>query len=181
VRRVGQGGRSEFLCARCGAIVAAPAAGDDGSYSGSCPECGFGFSGAILQAGGRSRFGLGHRREARRSSDPAPLAYATAAQELVHGLWRREMPHSRAVHPTFGSIDPTDGWGDVEVLVNGAKAAFKFLRQGDEWVALASLADESTVSIESRHADPSELGLIRLKDLSAYLDDDAFPWRREPN
>lgn len=117
----------------------------------------------------------------RRSSDPAPLAYATAAQELVHGLWRREMPHSRAVHPPFGSIDPTDGWGDVEVLVNGAKAAFKFLRQGDEWVALASLADESTVSIESRHADPSELGLIRLKDLSAYLDDDAFPWRREPN
>lgn len=239
------------MCARCGAIVAAPAPGKDGSYTGSCPECGLGFSGALMQPRRRRLFAIGRRREARRSAaamrrsenefeavfsrppfdvyglgdhwqgrrwpagvgrsnntvdrielghgdphdetapeirvatrrspDPAPVVYATAAQELVHRLWRHEMPHSTAVRAPFRTADPTDGWDDVDLVVGGATIAFRLLRHGDEWVAIASLADESTVTIETRHANPSELRLIHLDDLSTYLDGGAFPWRPQPN
>lgn len=223
---MGLGGGSDFWCTRCGAVVAAPAPGKDGSYTGSCPECGLGSSGALLQARRGRRFGISRRREARRSaegmrrfenefeavfshppfavgglgdhwqgrrwpagvgrsnntverielghgdphddsapeirvatsrsSDPAPVVHATAAQGLVHRLWRHEMPHTAATRAPFGTADPTDGWDDVGLLVDGVGAAFKLLRHGDGWVALAALADESTVTIEARHVDPSD-------------------------
>lgn len=248
---MGSGAGSDFLCTRCGAIVTTPAPGDDGSYTGSCPECGLGFSGALMQARTPRRFGLGRRREARRSadamrgfeddakevfsrppfdvygldaqwqdrrwpagigrsngtverielghgdphdpnaleirvathrsSDPAPVVYATAAQELVHHLWRPGMPHSKAVRAPFRTADPTDGWDDLDLLMDGTSAAFKLLRHGDEWVAIAALPDHATVTVETRHADPSAIRLVRLHDLSAYLDGGAFPWGVEPN
>lgn len=251
MRRVELGGGSDFLCTRCGAVVAAPAPGKDGSYTGSCPECGLGFSGAVMRARTPVRFGFARQREARRaaeamrrfendfesvfsrppfhvyglgdhwlgrrwpagvgrsndivesielghgdphddsateirvatrwSSDPAPVVYATAAQELVHRIWRHEMPRSKAVRAPFGTADPTDGWDEVDLNVHGAGAAFKLLRHGGEWVAIAALPDGSTVTIETRHAEPEGIRLVRLNDLSAYLDDGAFPWRREPN
>lgn len=91
------------------------------------------------------------------------------------------MPHSKAVRAGFGTADPTDGWDDLDLLIDGAAAAFKLLRHGEEWVAISALPNHSTVTVEARHADPSAVRLVRLHELSAYLDGGAFPWRVEPN
>lgn len=246
VASVGHSDDTSFLCARCGAAVPVPAEGTEGSYTGSCPECGLGFSRDRLHAPRSSRFGIRRRRAARRSADamrqfeaefeavfsrppfaaygldehwqgprwpagvgrsngtvetielghgnphdnsapeirvvtrrspePVALAYATMAQQLVHRFWRPGMPNSRAVRAPFGTDDPTDGWDDVELLVNEATTAFKILTRDDDWAAIAAVSDGSTISVEVRHAEPGKVHLVRLDDLSAYLDD-AFPWR----
>jgi hypothetical protein len=105
--------------------------------------------------------------------DPGGMQEATAAQGLAQHLWLEGGDHD-AVRPTFTSPDPTESWGDLALMVDGQRRAFRFLAAGSSWVALGRVGDR-LVAVEARHLDPAGVGLVTIDDVEPYLADDGLP------
>lgn len=119
-------------------------------------------------------------RVATKQATDLPIDLRVTARKLVHSLWSDGADHTDAFRAPFTAEDPTDGWEDIEVLVDGSPLSFKRLTSRRNWVAFARV-DDFIVTIKGKNIEPHEIELTQFDDLSAYLDPDAFPWRDWPD
>lgn len=66
---------------------------------------------------------------------------------------------------------PGPTWGSVVVRVDGPPITFDMLTRGEGWVALGHIGD-TLLSLRGEGIDLEDLELVRLRDVSAYFEDD---------
>lgn len=160
-----------------------PLFGLDASWTGSRWPSGSGSSGRTqsveLGHGDPHHPGGPQVRVATKGTPDVSTELRSTAQELVQSLWNDGAGHTDAVRAPFAAEDPTEGWENIGLEVDGSPVRFKKLGGTNSWVAFA-LIDKFVVSIHGQNVTPDEVRLIRLDDLTSYLSADAFPWRDWP-
>lgn len=66
-----------------------------------------------------------------------PIEYRWTARELGHALWNDGVEDTDAVRAPFTAEDPTEGWDESRVDVDGSAVLFKMLGSDRSWVAFA--------------------------------------------
>jgi hypothetical protein len=111
-----------------------------------------------------------HRRQ--------PIVDHDLRLELARNLWRRAGFEDRSAVP--GAVQQWVaerevalaagelGWAEVQVAVDGAVQQFALLREGEHWVAHASVGTVDVI-LHGRRFPLSDVELVRLRSLDRYL------------
>jgi hypothetical protein len=117
------------------------------------------------------RVGTSSVRLGRDGRDASAITGASLAQDLVSRLWHGGADHTDAIRRTFTGPDPTSGWDETTLLVDGVRMPFRSLTSDGCWVALGRVG-AGFVSLEARHVDIADVRLAVIDDTTPYLADD---------